>query len=62
MSSEPRQVFVLRIAAPSGAPGLHALRALLKRLLRQHGFRTLDVREEHDAAAGDCHHHREKGE
>ena len=51
MSSEPRQVFVLRIAAPSGAPGLHALhalRALLKRLLRQHGFRTLDVREEHD--------------
>ena len=48
MTSEPRQVFILRIAAPSGAPGLHALRALLKRLLRQYGFRTLDVREEHD--------------
>jgi hypothetical protein len=52
MTAEPRQVFVLRIAAPPGAAGLHALRALLKRLLRQHGFRALDVREEHDAAAG----------
>ena len=48
MTSEPRQVFVLRIVALRGAAGLHALRALLKRLLRQHGFRTLDVREEHD--------------
>jgi uncharacterized protein (DUF58 family) len=48
MNVEHRQVFVLRIAAPRGAAGLHALRALLKRLLRQHGFRALDVREEHD--------------
>jgi len=53
MTSEPRQVFVLRIAAPSGAPGLHALRALLKVLLRQHGFRALDVREERAPAASD---------
>jgi hypothetical protein len=36
----------LRIACRPGAAGLHALRALLKRLLRQHGFRALDVREE----------------
>jgi hypothetical protein len=65
MNSEPRQVFILRIAAPSGAPGLHALhalRALLKRLLRQHGFRTLDVREESDAAAGDVNTIPEKKE
>jgi hypothetical protein len=49
MTSEPRQVFVLRIAAPPGAAGLHALRALLKVLLRRHGFCALDVREERDA-------------
>jgi hypothetical protein len=53
MTVEPRQIFALRIAAPPGAAGLHALRALLKRLLRQHGFRALDVREESDAAAID---------
>jgi hypothetical protein len=45
MTAEHQQVFVLRIARPPGAAGLHALRALLKRLLRQHGFRALDVRE-----------------
>ena len=44
-----RPVFILRITAPPGAAGLHALRALLKVLLRRHGFRTLDVREESDA-------------
>jgi hypothetical protein len=32
---------------------VHQLRALLKELLRRHGFRALDLREEHDAAAGD---------
>jgi len=53
MTSEPRQVFVLRIAAPPGAAGLHALRALLKRLLRDHGFICLHAHDERDAAAGD---------
>jgi hypothetical protein len=53
MTSEPRQVFVLRIVAPPGAAGLHALRALLKVLLRRHGFRALDVREERAPAASD---------
>jgi hypothetical protein len=53
MTSQPRQIFVLRIAAPPGAAGLHALRALLKRLLRDHKFRALDVREEHAPAASD---------
>jgi hypothetical protein len=53
MTTEPRTIYLLRVAAPSGAVGLHALRALLKRLLRQHGFRALDVREENDAATGD---------
>jgi hypothetical protein len=52
-----KQVFVLRIAGPPGAAGLYALRALLKRLLRQHGFRALDVREELDAQVrADAHH------
>jgi hypothetical protein len=41
-----RTIFTIRIAAPPGAAGLHALRALLKVLLRRHGFRALDVREE----------------
>jgi len=49
MTSEHQQVFVLRIAPLSGAPSLHALRTLLKVLLRRHGFRALDVREESDA-------------
>jgi hypothetical protein len=50
-----RQVFVLRIACPPGAAAstaaLHALRALLKRLVRDHGFICLHAEEEHDAAA-----------
>jgi hypothetical protein len=53
MTAEHQQVFVLRIACPPGAAGLHALRALLKVLLRRHGFRALDVREEHAPAASD---------
>jgi hypothetical protein len=40
-----KQVFVLRIACPPGAAGLHALRALLKRLLRDHGFICLHAQE-----------------
>jgi hypothetical protein len=51
MTAEPRQVFVLRIVAPPGAAGLHALRALLKRLLRDHGFICLHAHEERDATA-----------
>ena len=41
---ETRPVFVVRL---EGRPGraIRDLRALLKRLLRQHGFRALDVRE-----------------
>jgi hypothetical protein len=41
-----RAVFTLRIAGKPGTAGIHALRFLLKRLLRQHGFVALDVREE----------------
>jgi len=41
-----RVVFTLRIAAKPGTAGIHALKFLLKRLLRQHGFVALDVREE----------------
>jgi hypothetical protein len=51
MTSEPRQVFALRIAAPPGAPGLHALRAVLKELLRRHKCRALDIREEQSPTA-----------
>jgi hypothetical protein len=47
MNVEPRQVLVLRIAAPPGAAGIRALRALMKTLLKRHKFRALDVREEH---------------
>jgi len=39
------RVFVLRIAG-SGAADIRNLRSLLKRLLRQHGFRTLSVEEQ----------------
>jgi hypothetical protein len=53
MTSEPRTIFALRIAGRPGQAGVHQLRALLKELLRRHSFRALDLREEHDAAAGD---------
>jgi hypothetical protein len=42
---ERRPIFILRIEGKPGAAGIHALRALLKSLLRRHGFRCLDVRE-----------------
>jgi hypothetical protein len=45
-SRPARAVFTLRIAGKPGTAGIHALRFLLKRLLRQHGFVALDVREE----------------
>jgi hypothetical protein len=41
-----RAVFTLRIAGKPGTTGIHALRFLLKRLLRQYGFVALDVYEE----------------
>ena len=41
-----RPVFTLRLEGKHGTAGIHALRFLLKRLLRQHGFVALDVREE----------------
>ena len=41
-----RAVFPLRIAGKPGTAGIHALRFLLKRLLRQYGFVALDVRKD----------------
>jgi hypothetical protein len=41
-----RAVFTLRIAGKPGTAGIHALKFLLKRLLRQYSFVALDVREE----------------
>jgi hypothetical protein len=42
---EPRPIFTLKI---EGKPGgsIHALRALLKVLLRRHGFRCVEAIEE----------------
>jgi hypothetical protein len=42
---EQRSTFVLKIEGRPGAEGIHALRFLLKRLLRQYGFRVIDARE-----------------
>ena len=41
-----RPIFILRIEGRPGAAGIHGLRFLLKRLLRQYGFVCLDVRED----------------
>lgn len=54
-----RRVFVLRLAAKPEADGMHKLRVLLKQLLRRHGFRALDVREEEHAPALDAWHERD---
>ena len=40
-----RAVFGLRLVGKPGTAGIHDLRALLKRLLRQHGFVCVDARE-----------------
>lgn len=40
-----RLIFELRLEAKAGAAGIHQLRALLKSLLRRHGFRCIDARE-----------------
>jgi hypothetical protein len=42
---ERRPIFTLRIEGEPGAAGIHALRALLKVLLRRHHFRCIDVHE-----------------
>jgi hypothetical protein len=42
----PRPIFALRIQGAPGVGGIHALRAVLKILLRRYGFRVLDAREE----------------
>jgi len=41
-----RAVFSLRIVGKPGPAGIRDLRALLKRLLRQHGFTCIDARAE----------------
>jgi hypothetical protein len=40
-----RPTFTLKIEGRPGADSIRDLRALLKRLLRQHGFRCLDARQ-----------------
>jgi hypothetical protein len=42
---EQRSVFVLTIQGQAGRTRIHALRALLKILLRRYGFKCLDARE-----------------
>ena len=42
---EQRSVFVMTIQGQAGRTSIHALRALLKILLRRHGFKCLDARE-----------------
>jgi hypothetical protein len=46
MNREPRSIFSLRREGPPDQAGIHALRALLKILLRQYGFRCIDAQEE----------------
>ena len=47
-----RAVFELRLVGKPGTAGIHNLRALLKRLLRQHGFVCVDARREGVGALG----------
>ena len=49
-STERRSTFVLKLEAKSGPAGIRQLRALLKTLLRRHGFRCIDAREETEHA------------
>jgi hypothetical protein len=42
---DPRPIFTLKIEGKPDAAGIHALRALLKILLRRYGFRVIDARE-----------------
>jgi hypothetical protein len=41
-----KTTFVLKIEALPGVDAIRALRWLLKSLLRRHGFRCVDLREE----------------
>jgi hypothetical protein len=43
--AQHRPTFTLRLEGKPGAAGIHALRAVLKALLRRHGLRCLDARE-----------------
>jgi len=42
---EQRSTFMLKIEGRPGADSIRHLRALLKRLVRQHHFRALDARQ-----------------
>jgi hypothetical protein len=46
MSKRTQSIFVLRLKGAPGQVGIHALRALLKILLRRYGFRCVDAYEE----------------
>jgi hypothetical protein len=48
-----RPVFTLKIEGKPGPVGIRALRGLLKTLLRRHGFRCVDMREERGGARHD---------
>ena len=43
---ESLPTFTVRIVGKPGTAGIRALRAILKTLLRRHGFRCLDARQE----------------
>jgi hypothetical protein len=43
-------VFVIKLRARPGRDGIHALRAILKTLLRRHRLRCIDAREERSTA------------
>jgi hypothetical protein len=61
MTTEPRRVFVLRIAGPAGQEGTHRLRALLKDLRRRQ-FVCLHAQEEHTPTASDANALTKEGE
>ncbi len=42
---QDKSIFTLRIEGAPGQRGIHDLRALLKTLLRRHGFRCIDAQE-----------------
>ena len=50
---EARRIFTLRLVGKPGHAGIHDLRALLKRLLRDGNLVCVDAREEHDSATRD---------
>jgi len=46
MNHMRKPIFILRLEGTPGQAGIHALRALLKILLRRYGFRCVDAYEE----------------